>query len=982
MTDQVGNFRAMKKGIALPKRPGVLAIAILVCFNVWSLQGQTGLYNTPYLTIGPPYADFGLIVTRTGPGVIVLDEQYNVVLTIMDSMANNSQGYPSYGGFEAKHGLCLGPDTSIYFDESLRDGGSPVISRYSFAGDSLWSIAPYVDSSKENAVTTILSLGGGRYAACGNIASDPLYGDKGFLLVFNESGSILWQTFMDSVVVDSAMQIEDAPFRASNMVMTRDGDLVVVADWADGPYVLYKFDTSGNLIWETYTNVWSTTGSLSGRVYRGLELADNGSFWVQCNAELSSNDSLGRYLTDTDLFPIGIAGLNGSSWGGPIQTSDGNFVSGQDNVVFKFDSGGNILWQRDLSLLPFFDFATTMRVTSQGYIEVYFSVTFNLAQNFPPSGLAIAVLDQDGWLYKDFIIGNIYLDYNGDCQKQANEPGLKDWVLTADGNSSYRAISHTDGSYTINVPDDSFSIYPVPPLPYLSITGPSCAPIPVDTSFGGNVGADTFFLDMPVVPLISCPLLNVEIASPGLSRCYDALYYVDYCNYGTLGVDSVYVDIDFDPYLTVLSSTIPGTLISGNTYRYQLDSLVISECGTFMVTVHVDCDSTVLGQTHCTEAHIYPDTVCLPANVLSSWDGSSLKVSGSCDNEDTVRLNVTNEGTGAMSSAEPIIIIEDNVMLVNSTLQLNPQENYGRNYVANGATYTLRARNTPGQPFAFEKIVSVEGCGVDSSGGISLGIVEEFPQDQPEPFLARDCQANTGSFDPNDKTPFPMGVGAPGYIENGQRMKYRIRFQNTGTDTAFLVVILDTLSSYLDVSTFSPLVASHSYTVDILDTNILQFTFENILLPDSNVNEPGSHGFIQFGISPFSNLAEGTVINNEAAIYFDFNLPVITNMTVNTITTDLKTKFIVGITDLFVQDNKLNIYPNPTQNTLQFSFEQPVQEPVSFRVYDLLGNLINTYEMPPGKNMVLTDLQLPAGTYIYQLFVGQTHYANGKIIAY
>jgi hypothetical protein len=57
----------------------------------------------------------------------------------------------------------------------------------------------------------------------------------------------------------------------------------------------------------------------------------------------------------------------------------------------------------------------------------------------------------------------------------------------------------------------------------------------------------------------------------------------------------------------------------------------------------------------------------------------------------------------------------------------------------------------------------------------------------------------------------------------------------------------------------------------------MEFKFENILLVDSNTNEPLSHGFVRYRIQPKTNLSAGDSITNFAAIYFDFNEPVITN---------------------------------------------------------------------------------------------------------
>ena len=74
----------------------------------------------------------------------------------------------------------------------------------------------------------------------------------------------------------------------------------------------------------------------------------------------------------------------------------------------------------------------------------------------------------------------------------------------------------------------------------------------------------------------------------------------------------------------------------------------------------------------------------------------------------------------------------------------------------------------------------------------------------------------------------------------------------------------------LDPATFQMDIASHPFTID-LDSNVVTWTFDNILLVDSFANEPESHGFIRFSIEPFSGLLPGDSIVNEANIYFDFN---------------------------------------------------------------------------------------------------------------
>ncbi len=144
-------------------------------------------------------------------------------------------------------------------------------------------------------------------------------------------------------------------------------------------------------------------------------------------------------------------------------------------------------------------------------------------------------------------------------------------------------------------------------------------------------------------------------------------------------------------------------------------------------------------------------------------------------------------------------------------------------------------------------------------------------------------QTVAGSFDPNDKAVMPHGFDAAGYITAAQQLKYTIRFQNTGTDTAFAVMIADTLPLSLNKYSLSVLNTSHPFTYEFASGNVVKFHFDNILLPDSNSNEPASHGYIKFKIDQIPGNAAGTVIQNNAAIYFDFNSPVITNTVTNTV---------------------------------------------------------------------------------------------------
>ena len=137
------------------------------------------------------------------------------------------------------------------------------------------------------------------------------------------------------------------------------------------------------------------------------------------------------------------------------------------------------------------------------------------------------------------------------------------------------------------------------------------------------------------------------------------------------------------------------------------------------------------------------------------------------------------------------------------------------------------------------------------------------------------------AYDPNDKLVSPSFVDYDNYTLFGDTLEYTVRFQNTGTDTAFTVRIEDQLAPALDWSTFTPRTSSHPMSVELREDGRAIFLFENILLPDSTTNEPASHGFVKFRIVPKNGLPEETSIENWAGIYFDFNPPIITNTVTN-----------------------------------------------------------------------------------------------------
>lgn len=173
----------------------------------------------------------------------------------------------------------------------------------------------------------------------------------------------------------------------------------------------------------------------------------------------------------------------------------------------------------------------------------------------------------------------------------------------------------------------------------------------------------------------------------------------------------------------------------------------------------------------------------------------------------------------------------------------------------------------------------------------------------------------SGSYDPNDKTAFTSTRQSATEYVLGQDawIDYVIRFQNTGTDTAFTVVVVDTLGTDLDMATYAQGTASHPFTVHFKPGRVVEWRFANILLPDSNTNEPLSHGAVGFRIRPTQSVAAGTILSNAADIFFDFNTPIRTN------TSELVATLSTGMRP--APAPHVQLYPNPNQGTFALAVE-------------------------------------------------------------
>ena len=226
------------------------------------------------------------------------------------------------------------------------------------------------------------------------------------------------------------------------------------------------------------------------------------------------------------------------------------------------------------------------------------------------------------------------------------------------------------------------------------------------------------------------------------------------------------------------------------------------------------------------------------------------------------------------------------------------------------------------------------------------------------------CYHVTNSYDPNIKETYPENV-LPGYND---WFYYTIHFQNTGNAAAQNIALTDTLSNYLDVSTFERINYSHANSASLAG-NVLQFNFDNINLPDSTSNSSASIGYVQYRVKPKTNLPAGTVIDNKAYIYFDYNAPIITNTSHNT---------YLMVTSIQESTNsEFAIFPNPTNGIVTITSKAVV--PMNMAVYNVVGDMVQESKTTQTKTQL--DLSyLSNGVYFIKVSLQDGKHATYKLV--
>ncbi len=332
-----------------------------------------------------------------------------------------------------------------------------------------------------------------------------------------------------------------------------------------------------------------------------------------------------------------------------------------------------------------------------------------------------------------------------------------------------------------------------------------------------------------------------------------------------------------------------------------------------------------------------------------------------------VGINYCNIGTVADTAAVINFTLNDSIQILN--LPANIIDLGANNY------QVVVGNLNPGQcgNIAFQVQIGCDTVGTIYCMQASISGAITYDCDTTNN-TSTDCHGLIGSFDPND-----LQVAAQNYLQEGfviaddidenDELNYLIRFQNTGNDTAYNVKIRDMIPAELNPTSIIPGAASHNYNWLVLNGELI-IDFLMINLPDSFSNEANSHGFVKFRIQQQTGNLPGTVITNQAGIYFDANPPVITNQTFNTI------PLATGISAQ-AQDNMF--MPNPVKDQLQLVLPFETIGNTSIQVFDVLGKNIQTQSIN-NKVESIDCSALSKGIYMARLMHNGAVYKQFKFV--
>ena len=456
-------------------------------------------------------------------------------------------------------------------------------------------------------------------------------------------------------------------------------------------------------------------------------------------------------------------------------------------------------------------------------------------------------------------------------------------------------------------------------------------PIGVDSSLmvtttQGGVELNQNFINQT----FNCPRLTMNLLQPRFRLCAKNNFTIRYRNDGMGAEPNARIKLNLPELVRIYSATSPYTTLPDSSVVFDIGNLEPGQGGSISITDTIGCPTTPdSSQRACFSARMEPISVCSEVNPAAiGWSGAWLDAKARYNPAtDKVRYTLFNRGTDMLDSTK-VSIASLGTVFVNTKVKMIAGDSLSWNVepitVLHCGMYVEQPANCP---------LGTSGT-LFHTGRNTAASYLSFQDGWLMNQTTTACPPFRYSYDPNEKIVDPT---IP--VEPGAELTYTIHFENYGNDTAYAVIVADTLPTGLDITTFRMTGSSHDCEPRLagtLDNPVVFFNFLPIKLPGKKQDSVLSKGQVDFKIRLKPNVALGSIHQNKAHIYFDRNEAIITNTTVTKVRDpDEPTE----VSNSISQNKELIVYPNPNQGSFTIRLPKGFENQ-EISLTDIQGKLV------------------------------------------
>ena len=256
--------------------------------------------------------------------------------------------------------IVISPDgNSIYVCGTNTNGviglDDIIIAKYSSSGDLLWKNL-YGDMDNDSGYSITISPDGNSIYVCGSTYSVDSHSNERNCIIakYDSSGNLQWQRTLGESITDDEYGITISP--DGNSIYVCGSTNSVGTMLVSAKFLIAKYDSSGNIQWQR------TLGGRHSDGGYGITISPDGNYIYVCGCTSSTGAGsydclIAKYDSSGNIQWQRTLGGSSNDYGYGITISpDENSIyicgyinSSYDCLIAKYDSSGNLQWQRTLS---------------------------------------------------------------------------------------------------------------------------------------------------------------------------------------------------------------------------------------------------------------------------------------------------------------------------------------------------------------------------------------------------------------------------------------------------------------------------------------------------------------------------------------------------------------------------------------------------------------------------------------------------------